>query len=150
MLRNRDWIAPTVAMAAFLAAILAFVLVLCRYLGSVREWSQGELDSRARLTAFALAEPLKTLDFRAVESAAARLGKEGLRLRIVTGSEFRPPAASSTGGGFFDSASPLPSKADAFQWGSAPAGEFFIGVGRPSSQTLRPFYNALSISALRP
>jgi hypothetical protein len=72
-------------MAAFLTAILAFVIVICRYFESVKEWSQGDLDSRARLTALALSEPLKTLDFKAMEGAANRLANDGLRLRIVMG-----------------------------------------------------------------
>ena len=88
MFRTREWIAPAVATVAFLVALAAFVVVLSRYRDSVMEWSGAELQSRAELTAVALAEPLRTLDFKAINSTADRLKAEGLRLRIVSGREF--------------------------------------------------------------
>ncbi|MBO5750996.1 MAG: HAMP domain-containing histidine kinase [Kiritimatiellae bacterium] len=149
MFRNsRAWIAPTVAMAAFLTAILAFVIVICRYFESVKEWSQGDLDSRARLTALALSEPLKTLDFKAVEGAANRLANDGLRLRIVMGEKFTPPSGSRVSGGFFDSLNASDFGVEAYQWSAVSSGGFSIAVGRPSSETLRPFFSALVIAAL--
>lgn len=148
MFRNREWLAPSIAAVAFSAALLAFVFLISRYFGTVREWSQADLESRARLAASAIDEPLKTLDFKSIESTAARLSDEGLRLRIVAGGDFRVPQADCSPGGFFDSEKGACPAASSFQWGVARTGDFAVGVGRPSAETMRPFYRALSIAAL--
>lgn len=148
MFRNREWIAPAVACVAFLAAFLAFLFVLVRYFGSVREWSKADLDSRARLAASALGEPLRTLDFKTIEATAGRLRDEGLRLRIVTGGSFRAPEGADRSAGFYDSVGNAGPGECRFQWGAAPCGGFTVGVGRPSSETLRPFFNSLLVAAL--
>ena len=73
MSRGREWIAPSVATVAFLAALAVFVIALASYFRRVVEWSENDLRSRARLTASALAEPIRTLDFKAIDATAAQL-----------------------------------------------------------------------------
>ena len=147
MSRNREWIAPFVASTAFVAALLAFAFALARYFKSVQEWSQTDLESRARLAASALAEPLRTLDFKAIDATAARLATEGLRLRIVSGRDFSAQDCD-TSGGFYDSEGQTRRKGSPFQWGVAAHEDFRVGVGRPSSETMRPFFGALVVIAL--
>ena len=88
MSRGRGCIAPTIATVAFIAALVVFVVALVSYYGQVVEWSKNDLRSRAEMTAAALAEPLRTLDYRAIDAMAARLKSERLRLRICAGSHF--------------------------------------------------------------
>ena len=147
MFRTREWIAPAVAAVAFLAALAAFVVVLSRYLDSVMEWSRAELQSRAELTAAALAEPLRTLDFKAINATAGRLKAEGLRLRIVSGREFYVSGDGSRQG-FYDTSGEQGRQAGRSMWGVAHAGDFHVGVGRPSSQVLKPFLHALAVVVL--
>ena len=108
------------------------------------DWSRAELQSRAELTAAALAEPMRTLDFKAINATAERLKADGLRLRIVSGREF----CVSEGGrrqGFYDTSGSGDSEAAPSMWGVAHTGDFHVGVGRPSSQVLRPFLHALAV-----
>ena len=48
MSRNREWIAPTIASAAFLAALAAFVLALFRYFDWVVSWSEAPITRKTR------------------------------------------------------------------------------------------------------
>ena len=70
MFRNKEWIAPTVATGAFLVALVAFAVALTRYLDWVIDWSKSDLQLRAEMAAAALAEPIRTLDFKAIDRAA--------------------------------------------------------------------------------
>ena len=144
MFRTREWIAPAVATVAFLVALAAFVVVLSRYRDSVMEWSRAELQSRAELTAVALAEPLRTLDFKAINATADRLKAEGLRLRIVSGREFYV-SGDGPRQGFYDTSGEQGQATAPSMWGVAHTGDFHIGVGRPSSQVLKPFLHALAV-----
>ena len=144
MSRNREWIAPTVATVAFLAAMVVFVASLVLYFKRVLEWSQSDLRSRAEMAAAVLEEPLRTLDFKAIDATAARLKADKLRLRICAGGSF----FVSEGGecqGFYDTLGE-PNPPDVVcQWGVAGAGDFQIGVGRPARMILAPFLRALAV-----
>ena len=142
MSRNREWIAPTVATVAFLLALAVFIGVLMRYLDWVTKWSKDDLRSRAEMTAAALAEPIRTLDFRAIDETAARLKAEGLRLRIVSGRDFYVSDDSGRTGFYDTLGEPYPADVRCW-WGVARAGDFNVGVGRPSGKVLAPFLGAV-------
>ena len=93
MYRVRVWLAPTVAAVAFALALGVFVAALWHYFRRVNEWSADDLRSRAEMTAAALAEPLRTLDFRAIDATAARLKRDRLRLRICARGSTTPSAS---------------------------------------------------------
>ena len=116
MSRNREWVAPTVATVAFLAALAAFVFALLRYFDWVVSWSQADLRSRAEMAASVLAEPVRTLDFKAIDATAARLKADGLRLRIVAGREFFVSEGEGRTGFYDTSGEPHPSNLPC-QWG---------------------------------
>ena len=145
MSRNREWIAPTVASLVFVAAIVIFPVALWQAYMRVVEWSGNDLRSRAEMAAAVLSEPLRTLDFRSIESTAARLKAEKLRLRIVAGEVFYVSENDSRQG-FYDTlgepVADLPC-----QWGVAAAGEFRVGVGRPVRMLARPFLKTLAMVA---
>lgn len=138
MSRGRELIAPLVATVAFLAAFAAFVAALLSYYRWICKWSEDDLGFRAAITASALAEPIRTLDFKAIHAMAARLDGEGLRLRI---SSERP--GNDGGRGFYDSHGDVPC-----QWGVASAGGFQVRVGRPVWQLVRPLLGALAVVVL--
>ena len=148
MFRNKEWIAPTIATGAFVVALVAFAVALARYLDWVIAWSETDLQLRAEMTAEALSDPVRTLDFRAIDRTAARLKDDGLRLRIVAGGRFREWDGRGVRRGFYDTdAEPQPADIR-FQWGVAPADEFLVGVGRPMDSMLKPFFGALASIAL--
>lgn len=133
------WIAPTVAAVAFLAALVVFVVALVYYYGQAVEWSKNDLKSRAEMTAAALSEPLRTLDYKAIDAVAARLKGEGLRMRIVVGGN----AGRDGRHGFYDTHGDVPC-----HWGWAVASDFQIGVGRPGFSLFLPFLGYLAVAAL--
>ncbi len=147
MSRSRVWIAPTVAAVAFLAALAVFVVALVYYYGQAVEWSENDLKSRAEMTAAALAEPLRTLDYKAIDAVAARLKEERLRLRICAGSRFFVSEGDSLTG-FYDTLGEPDPPDVVCQWGVADAGDFQIGVGRPGFSLFLPFLGYLAVVAL--
>ena len=147
MSRSRVWIAPTVAAVAFLAALAVFVVALVYYYGQAVEWSKNDLKSRAEMTAAALAEPLRTLDYKAIDAVAARLKEERLRLRICAGSRFFVSEDDSLTGFYDTLGEPYPPDV-VCQWGVADAGDFQIGVGRPGFSLFLPFLGYLALVAL--
>ena len=147
MSRNREWVAPTIASVAFLAALAAFVLALFRYFDWVVSWSEADLQSRAEMTAAALAEPIRTLDFKAIDATAARLNADGLRLRIVMGREFFVSEGEGRSGFYDTNGEPYPVDVPC-QWGVAGTDEFNLGVGRPEGTMLKPFFGALAVVVL--
>ena len=131
-------------MIAFALALGVFVAALWHYFRRVHEWSADDLESRAEMMAFALAEPLRTLDFRAIDATAARLKKDRLRLRICAGQHFYITEGEEHQG-FYDTLGE-PNPPDLIcQWGVASAGDFQVGVGRPVGLMLLPFLGALAV-----
>ena len=148
MFRVRVWLAPTVAAVAFVFALGVFVAALFNYFRRVQEWSADDLRSRAEMTAAVLSEPLRTLDFRAIDATAARLRRDRLRLRICAGQHFYITEGDDQGEerqGFYDTLGE-PNPPDLVcQWGVAAAGDFQVGVGRPVGMMLMPFLGALAV-----
>ena len=147
MSRNREWVAPAVATVAFVAALAAFVIALLRYLDWVVAWSAADLQSRAEMVAAALAEPVRTLDFKAIDATAARLKADGLRLRIVMGREFFVSEGDGRSGFYDTNGEPHPADVPC-QWGVAGADGFNVGVGRPAGTMLKPFFSAFAVVVL--
>ncbi len=147
MSRSRVWIAPALATAAFVAALVVFVVALSSYYKWMVEWSSGDLRSRAEMTAAALSEPLRTLDYKTIDAAAARLRNERLRLRICAGRSFFVSEGESRTG-FYDTLGEPDPPDVVCQWGVAAAGDFQVGIGRPVARLIGPFVRALAVVAL--
>ena len=147
MSRTRVWIAPALATAAFVAALVVFVVALFSYYKWMVEWSSNDLRSRAEMTAAALTEPLRTLDYKAIDAAAVRLKNERLRLRICAGRSFFVSEGESHTG-FYDTLGEPDPPDVVCQWGVAAAGDFQVGIGRPVARLVGPFVKALAVVAL--
>lgn len=140
------WAGPVLAAAAFAAVFIAFVWQLSVYWRNVRAWAEQDLQSRADLAAIVLAEPLRTLDLKAVQSLGAACRADGLRLRICHGPTFFDVSETDEGRrGFYDTMG----EADVpCLFKVAKSGSYVIGVGRPSARMLRPFLMALVVIVL--
>ena len=140
------WAGAVLAAAAFAAVFAAFVWQLSIYWRNVRAWAEQDLQSRADLAAIVLAEPLRTLDFKAVQSFGASCRPEGLRLRICHGPAFFDASGNDEGRrGFYDTMG----EADVpCLFKVAKSGDYVIGVGRPSFRLLLPFLKALVVIVL--
>ena len=147
MSRTREWIAPAIASAAFFAALAVFIAALLFYHRWIVEWSGNDLMSRAEMIAAALHEPLRTLDFKAIDATAAKLKGERLRLRICAGRHFFVSEGESMSG-FYDTLGEPDPPDVVCQWGVAAAGDFQVGVGRPIGRLLVPLLGALAVVAL--
>ena len=141
------WLPGALAALAFVACIAAFVYELFSYQSSVIDWARADLKSRAMLAASTLEEPLRTLDFKAIERVADGLKADGLRLRIIHGRDFFISEDDSHIGFFDTCGEPFPADVVCF-WSVVVAGDFQIGLGRPSIQMIRPFLGALVVAVL--
>lgn len=131
---------------AFVGCFAAFAWQLVVYQRNVRAWAEADLKSRAELAASTLEEPLRTLDFKAIQKTADQLKADGLRLRITEGRFFVSESDDRTG--FFDTCGePYPADIPCI-FKVARTGSFFIGVGRPAFQMLMPFLKALLVIVL--
>ena len=140
------WGGPVLAALAFAAVFAAFAWQLAVYWRNVRAASERDLQSRADLAAAVLAEPLKTLDFRAIHAFGDKCEADGLRLRICHGDAFHLTDGDEAGRkGFFDTA-----HGDEFAclFKTARAGSYWIGVGKPLDVLIRPFFKALVVVVL--
>lgn len=140
------WGGPVLAALAFAAVFAAFAWQLAVYWRNVRAASERDLQSRADLAAAVLAEPLKTLDFRAIHAFGDKCEADGLRLRICHGDSFcLTDDAAARRKGFFDTA-----HGDEFAclFKTARAGSYWIGVGKPLDVLIRPFFKALVVVVL--
>ena len=141
-----EWLPAVLAAVAFVACFAAFVWQLFAYQRNVRRWSEADLKSRAELAASTLAEPIRTLDFKAIQKVAEQLKADGLRLRITEGRFFVSEGDGLNG--FFDTCGePYPADVPCV-FKVARTGDFFVGVGRPSFQMLLPFLGALLVIVL--
>ena len=140
------WLPGALAAAAFAACMAAFVYELLSYQRSVMSWARADLKSRAELAAATLAEPLRTLDFRAIERVADQLKDDGLRLRITHGREFFISEDDSHTGFFDTCGEPFPADVLCI-WSVVTVGDFHVGLGRPTFQMMRQFVGALVVAA---
>ena len=141
-----EWLPAVLAAVAFVGCFAAFVWQLIVYQRSVSQWSEADLKSRAELAASTLAEPLRTLDFKAIQKVADQLKSDGLRLRITEGQFFVSEGDGLNG--FFDTCGePYPADIPCI-FKVARTDNFFVGVGRPSFQMLLPFLGALLVIVL--
>lgn len=141
-----SWIGPVCAAVAFAAVLAAFVWQLVVYQRNVRAWAEQDLQSRADLAAIVLAEPLRTLDFKAIQAFGATCKAEGLRLRICHGEFFFLSEDEGSGRiGFYDTTG----GADVLcLFKTSRSGDYWIGVGRPLYRIFWPFAMALVVIVL--
>ena len=139
-----SWVGPLLAALAFVTVLVAFVWQLFVYQRNVRMWSEQELQSRADLAAIVLAEPLRTLDFKTIQSFGDQCKADGLRLRICHGDRFFVSPRDGDGG-FYDTTGGA--DVPCF-FKVAKSGKYRIGVGRPSFRMLLPFLKALAVIVL--
>ena len=141
-----EWLPAALAAVAFAGCFAAFVWQLIVYQRNVSRWSEADLESRAELAASTLAEPLRTLDFKAIQKVADQLKADGLRLRITEGHFFVSEGDGLNG--FFDTCGePYPADVPCI-FKVARTDNFFVGVGRPAFQMLLPFLGALLVIVL--
>ena len=141
-----EWLPAVLAAVAFVVCFAAFAWQLFVYQKDVKAWSEADLKSRAELAASTLAEPLRTLDFKAIQKVADQLKADGLRLRITEGRFFVSEGDGLNG--FFDTCGePYPADVPCV-FKVARTGNFFVGIGRPSIQMLLPFLGALLVIVL--
>ena len=145
-LRGLEWLPAMLAAVAFVGCLAAFIWQFIAYQKDVKAWSEADLKSRAELAASTLAEPLRTLDFKAIQKVADQLKADGLRLRITQGSFFISEGDGLNG--FFDTCGePYPADVPCM-FKVAQTGDFFVGVGRPVAKMLLPFLGSLLVIAL--
>ena len=81
--RKFEWLPAVLAAVAFAAFAAAFVYELFSYQTAVIGWAKGDLESRARLAADSLAEPLRTQNIRELQRLGEEFVANGLRLRVT-------------------------------------------------------------------
>ena len=146
--RRFEWLPVVLAAVAFVGCFAAFVWQLFVYQKDVRAWSEADLKSRAELAASTLAEPLRTLDFKAIQKVADQLKSDGLRLRITQGHFFVSESDDTGWQGFFDTCGePYPADVPCM-FKVARTGDFFVGIGRPVGKMLLPFLGSLFVIVL--
>ena len=145
--RKSEWLPAVLAAMAFAGCFAAFVWQLFVYQKDVRVWSEADLKSRAELAASTLAEPLRTLDFKAIQKVANQLKADGLRLRITQGDRFFVSEGDGLTGFFDTCGEPYPADIPCI-FKVARTDGFCVGVGRPAFQMLMPFLKALLVIAL--
>ena len=146
--RGFEWLPVVLAAVAFVGCFAAFVWQLFVYQKDVRAWSEADLKSRAELAASTLAEPLRTLDFKAIQKVADQLKSDGLRLRITQGHFFVSESDDTGWQGFFDTCGePYPADVPCM-FKVARTGDFFVGIGRPVGKMLLPFLGSLFVIVL--
>ena len=144
--REWEWLPAVLAAVAFVVCFAAFIWQFIVYQKDVKAWSEADLKSRAELAASTLEEPLRTLDFKAIQKIADQLKADGLRLRITEGQFFVSEGDGLNG--FFDTCGePYPADVPCM-FKAAQTGDFFVGVGRPVAKMLLPFLGSLLVIAL--
>lgn len=119
------------AAIAFVVFLTAFAWELAAYQRKVVGWAKRDLDSRVRLTAANLSEPLRTQDIRRIHAIGDELRDEGLRLRVRT----------AAGGRFYDSFAATGDTG--MLWAQTTDDEYVIGIGVSDGQVFAPFRRAL-------
>ena len=81
--RRFEWLPAVLAAVALIAVAAAFVYELLSYQTAVVGWAKGDLESRARLAAASLAEPLRTQNMRELHRLGDEFISNGMRLRVT-------------------------------------------------------------------
>ena len=130
--KGLEWLPTALAALALAVFVAAFLHELFAYQRMVAAWAMGDLNSRARLAAAHLAEPLRTQDLTAIRRVGASCEADGVHL-VVT---------SSRGGTVFDSCPPDVHDA-LLSSERCPSGDCWVSVGMPQRHVLAPFKKAL-------
>ena len=78
-----EWLPAVLAAAALVAFALAFAYELLSYQTTVVGWAKSDLESRARLAADSLAEPLRTQNMRELQRLGDGFASNGMRMRVT-------------------------------------------------------------------
>ena len=78
-----EWLPAVLAAVALVGFALAFAYELLSYQEAVVGWAKGDLESRARLAADSLAEPLRTQNMRELHRLGDEFSSNGMRLRVT-------------------------------------------------------------------
>ena len=78
-----EWLPAVLAAVALVVVAVAFVYELLSYQTAVVGWAKGDLESRARLAADSLAEPLRTQNMRELQRLGDEFAANGMRLRVT-------------------------------------------------------------------
>lgn len=81
--RGFEWLPTLLAAVALVGFALAFAYELLAYQAAVVGWAKGDLESRARLAADSLAEPLRTQNMRELHRLGDEFVSNGMRLRVT-------------------------------------------------------------------
>lgn len=81
--RRFEWLPAVLAAVALIAVAAAFVYELLSYQTAVVGWAKSDLESRARLAADSLAEPLRTQNMRELHRLGDEFISNGMRLRVT-------------------------------------------------------------------
>ena len=78
-----EWMPAVLAAVALVVFAAAFAYELFSYQAAVVGWAKGDLESRARLAADSLAEPLRTQNIRELQRLGDEFVANGMRLRVT-------------------------------------------------------------------
>ena len=78
-----EWLPAMLAAVALVGFALAFAYELLSYQAAVVGWAKGDLESRARLAADRLEEPLRTQNMRELHRLGDEFVSNGMRLRVT-------------------------------------------------------------------
>ena len=81
--RGFEWLPAVLAAVALTGFAWAFAYELFSYQAAVVGWAKGDLESRARLAANSLAEPLRTQNMRELHRLGDEFVSNGMRLRVA-------------------------------------------------------------------
>ena len=81
--RRFEWLPAVLAAVALVGFASAFAYELLSYQAAVVGWAKGDLESRARLAADSLAEPLRTQNMRELHRLGDEFVSNGMRLRVT-------------------------------------------------------------------
>ena len=131
--RRFEWLPAVLATVALVVVAAAFVYELLSYQTAVVGWAKGDLESRARLAADRLEEPLRTQNMREIQRIGNEFAVHGLRMRVTgvhggIGMVF--DTHRDADGGYLFS-------------GRHESGDYDVLLGMPRAQVTAPFRRAL-------
>ena len=128
-----EWLPAVLATVALVVVAAAFVYELLSYQTAVVGWAKSDLESRARLAADRLEEPLRTQNMREIQRIGNEFAVHGLRMRVTgvhggIGMVF--DTHRDADGGYLFS-------------GRHESGDYDVLLGMPREQVTAPFRRAL-------